>query len=138
MRIIGLKIVFFLVLKIIILFQPSSLNKFNFTSSKSTCPTPATSTATTVRISPSGAAPLDPQVRGFLREIFGCMILESYGSTECCGSGSATSFANYQLEDGCVGPPQPWNEIKLESVEEMGYHSRDGVGEVCIRGDNIL
>ena len=86
----------------------------------------------------SGAAPLDPQVRGFLREIFGCMILESYGSTECCGSGSATSFANYQLEDGCVGPPQPWNEIKLESVEEMGYHSRDGVGEVCIRGDNIM
>ena len=66
------------------------------------------------------------------------MILESYGSTECCGSGSATSFANYQLEDGCVGPPQPWNEIKLESVEEMGYHSRDGVGEVCIRGDNIM
>ena len=66
------------------------------------------------------------------------MILESYGSTECCGSGSATSFANYQLEDGCVGPPQPWNEIKLESVEDMGYHSRDGVGEVCIRGDNIM
>jgi len=86
----------------------------------------------------SGAAPLDPQVRGFLREIFGCMILESYGSTECCGSGSATSFANYQLEDGCVGPPQPWNEIKLESVQEMGYQSRDGVGEVCIRGDNIM
>ena len=86
----------------------------------------------------SGAAPLDPQVRGFLREIFGCMILESYGSTECCGSGSATSFANYQLEDGCVGPPQPWNEIKLESVEDMGYNSSDGVGEVCIRGDNVM
>ena len=66
------------------------------------------------------------------------MIMESYGSTECCGSGSATSFANFQLEDGCVGPPQPWNEIKLVSVPEMEYFAENGAGEVCIRGDNIM
>lgn len=44
----------------------------------------------------SGAAPLDPKVRGFIREIFGCFVVEAYGQTETCGCGTATSFTNYQ------------------------------------------
>ena len=44
----------------------------------------------------SGAAPLDPKVRGFIRELFGCYIIEAYGQTETCGCGTGTSFLNYQ------------------------------------------
>ena len=44
----------------------------------------------------SGAAPLDPKVRGFIREVFGCFVIEAYGQTETCGCGTATSFTNYQ------------------------------------------
>ena len=63
----------------------------------------------------SGSGVINAAVRGLIREVFGCMILECYGLTECCGCASATNFANYQREDECVGPPQPWNEIKGDS-----------------------
>ncbi|CAG5113189.1 Oidioi.mRNA.OKI2018_I69.chr2.g7318.t1.cds [Oikopleura dioica] len=86
----------------------------------------------------SGAAPLNPTVRGFIREIFSCYVIEAYGQTENVGCGTATSFVNYQIEDGCVGPPQPWNEIKLADVPEMEYFGKDGKGEVCFRGDNTM
>jgi len=86
----------------------------------------------------SGAAPLDPKIRGFFREVFGCYLVEAYGQTETCGCITATSFTNYQKEDGSVGPPQPWNEVKLESVPEMNYHASEGYGEICCRGDHIM
>jgi len=86
----------------------------------------------------SGAAPLNPKVRGFIREIFSCYVIEAYGQTENVGCGTGTSFVNYQKEDGCVGPPQPWNEIKLADVPDMQYFGKDGKGEVCFRGDNVM
>ncbi|CAG5113191.1 Oidioi.mRNA.OKI2018_I69.chr2.g7319.t2.cds [Oikopleura dioica] len=86
----------------------------------------------------SGAAPLNPKVRGFIREIFSCYVIEAYGQTENVGCGTGTSFVNYQKEDGCVGPPQPWNEIKLADVPDMEYFGKDGKGEICFRGDNVM
>ena len=61
-----------------------------------------------------------------------------FSQTENVGCGTGTSFVNYQKEDGCVGPPQPWNEIKLADVQDMQYFGKDGKGEVCFRGDNVM
>jgi len=61
-----------------------------------------------------------------------------FSQTENVGCGTGTSFVNYQKEDGCVGPPQPWNEIKLADVPDMQYFGKDGKGEVCFRGDNVM
>ena len=80
----------------------------------------------------SGSGVINAAVRGLIREVFGCMILECYGLTECCGCASATNFANYQREDECVGPPQPWNEIKLVPLDDAPF------AEVYIRGDNVI
>ena len=53
--------------------------------------------------------------------------------SECCGCATATNFSNYQQEDGCVGPPQPWNEIRLDPIAP-----NQDLGEIWIRGDNVV
>ena len=59
-----------------------------------------------------------------MREIFGCHVIESYGTTENVGCGCATTFVNFTKDDGSVGPPQPWNDVKLASVPDMDYFAR--------------
>ncbi|CBY31964.1 unnamed protein product [Oikopleura dioica] len=88
----------------------------------------------------SGAAPLviDPKVRAFVREVFGCHVIESYGTTENVGCGCATTFVNFTKDDGSVGPPQPWNDVKLASVPDMDYFAEDMCGEICFRGANNM
>lgn len=85
-----------------------------------------------------GAAPLNPEVRGFVREIFGCYFVEGYGQTENAAAGCGTTFANYCEEDGCIGVPQPWTGIKLVDVPEMNYYAKNGQGEICFRGQNVM
>ena len=85
-----------------------------------------------------GAAPLNPEVRGFVREMFGCYFIEGYGQTENAAAGCGTLFANYCEEDGCIGVPTPWTGIKLVDVPDMNYFAKDGQGEICFRGGNIM
>ena len=61
-----------------------------------------------------------------------------HSQTENVGCGTGTSFINYQKEDGSVGVPQPWNELKLVDVPDMDYYAREGKGEICFRGDNVM
>jgi len=58
--------------------------------------------------------------------------------TENVGCGTGTSFTNYQKEDGSVGVPQPWNELRLADVPDMDYYAKEGKGEICFRGDNVM
>jgi len=109
------------------------------------------------RMMVTGSAPIAPHVMEFLRCVFGCMVLEGYGQTECSAA-CTLSRPDDQGSLGHVGAIMACNEIRLESVEEMGYsiedtlHGRvveDGVvisegipcvgrGEVCYRGPNIF
>ena len=50
-----------------------------------------------------GAAPIDPAVKGFIRELMGVYFIEGYGQTENCAAGCGTMFANYCFEDGAIG-----------------------------------
>ena len=85
-----------------------------------------------------GAAPLNPEIRGFVRELFGCYFVEGYGQTENCAAAVGTIFANYCEEDGCIGVPAPWTGVKLVDVPEMKYFAKEGKGEICFRGGNLM
>jgi long-chain acyl-CoA synthetase len=53
-----------------------------------------------------------------------CPVLEGYGQTECTAAATISS-ANDVKSFGHVGAPLPCNEIKLVSVEDMGYRYDD-------------
>ncbi len=106
----------------------------------------------------TGSAPIADHVMQFLRAVFSMPVLEGYGQTECCGVSSCTNLAD-QTQIGNVGAPLPCAEIRLESVDEMGYlvtdthHGRkvdaegkvlhegvpcEGRGEICFRGAHVF
>eukprot|EP01138_Halocafeteria_seosinensis_P000248 gb/GECG01000254.1/.p1 GENE.gb/GECG01000254.1/~~gb/GECG01000254.1/.p1 ORF type:complete len:708 (+),score=97.62 gb/GECG01000254.1/:1-2124(+) len=106
----------------------------------------------------TGSAPIAPHVMEFLRVVFGCPVLEGYGQTECSAAATVSTFED-QASLGHVGVPLACNEVRLESVNEMGYlvtdeyHGREvdengnviregircyGRGEVCFRGPNVF
>lgn len=106
----------------------------------------------------TGSAPIAPHVMEFLRCVFSCPVLEGYGQTECSAAATVSTFED-QSTLGHVGVPLACNEVRLESVEDMGYlvtdkyHQREtdengkvvregipchGRGEVCFRGHNVF
>jgi len=111
-----------------------------------------------VRIMVTGSAPIASHVLDLLRAVFGCSVLEGYGQTECTAAATLSAITDVKTF-GHVGGPLPCNEIKLVSVEDMGYRYDDkfhgrvaddqgnvtvkgdpclGRGEICYRGPNVF
>ena len=88
-----------------------------------------------VEICMTGAAPISPNILNVLRAAFGTYVIEGYGQTECaaCACGSLPGD-----HSGVVGIPMNCNEIRLDDVPEMDYFAKDGKGEICIRGMNVM
>lgn len=83
----------------------------------------------TVRFFVSGAAALPVEVsEGFER--LGIRILQGYGLTETSPVVSVNRFD--APKNDSVGPPIPGVDIRIDSPDETG------VGEIVIRGDNIM
>jgi len=89
-----------------------------------------------VRIGVTGSATTAPEVYQWLHCVFGFRISEGYGQTECT-AGAFLSIPQ-DLQGGSVGCPMPCNYVKLVDVPEMEYYVRDSVGEVCIKGANVM
>ncbi|GBN07996.1 Long-chain-fatty-acid--CoA ligase 1, partial [Araneus ventricosus] len=89
-----------------------------------------------VRLIFSGAAPIYKNVLEFYTKIVGCKVMEIYGQTEC--SGPCTFVLLDSDYTGNVGSPIPCCVVKLASVPEMGYFSKNSEGEVCIKGPGIF
>jgi len=111
------------------------------------------------RLMVTGSAPIAAHVFDFLRVAFSTIVIEGYGQTETCAAATASDGAT-DWSSGHVGGPVACNEIRLESVEDMGYLWNDtmhgvevnenkepiegtgisclGRGEVCFRGNNIF
>jgi long-subunit acyl-CoA synthetase (AMP-forming) len=53
-----------------------------------------------------------------------CTIIEGYGQTECTAAATLT-LPNDVRSAGHVGVPLPCNDVKLVSVEDMGYRYDD-------------
>lgn len=62
--------------------------------------------------------------------------IQGYGQTECCGACTVTHYSDHST--GHVGGVLNTCQIKLVSVEEMGYLASENRGEVCIKGVNVF
>ncbi|KAG8863713.1 hypothetical protein FRB96_007550 [Tulasnella sp. 330] len=88
----------------------------------------------------SASAPISRDCMDFLKIGFSCDVLEGYGLTETC----ATGTLGWNGDPGSttmIGPPRMCNEIKLLDVPAMNYTSDDkpnARGEICIRGPNVF
>ena len=82
----------------------------------------------------SGAAPLDPAWKRKAEAFYGIALQNGYGMTECS---AGTCVTNNEIGDPdiSVGPPLPDTEAAIdESVPGGG----DGMGEVLVRGPNVM
>lgn len=89
-----------------------------------------------LRLIVTGGASIASHVKEFSRIVYGCPVLEGYGQTETAAA--VTLTLTNDTSDGHVGIPSPWAQIKLVSVPELGYDSKNNEGEICIRGVGIM
>lgn len=89
-----------------------------------------------VRLMITGSAPLSENVLTFVRAAMGCFVVEGYGQTECVAA--CTVSMEGDSNAGHVGMPIPSASIKLVDVAELGYFSKDGAGEVCVKGPIVF
>ncbi|MEU7905007.1 long-chain fatty acid--CoA ligase [Actinoplanes sp. NPDC049118] len=83
-----------------------------------------------LRLCASGGAALPVEVMRAFEEAYGCVILEGYGLSETSPIASF-NHADRERKPGSIGTPVAGVEMALREVE-------DGVGEIVIRGHNIM
>ena len=82
-----------------------------------------------LRIMVSGAAPMDPEViSGFVN--LGIEFLEGYGLTETSPVAACNRLGKIKIAS--VGVPIPGVQVKIAEPD------KDGIGEILIKGDNIM
>jgi long-chain acyl-CoA synthetase len=84
----------------------------------------------------SGAAPLPLEIVEPFEKKFGGRILEGYGLTEATTVVSAHRLS-MERRLGSVGKPIPGVEVKILD-EEDGELPAGAVGEICVRGPNVM
>ncbi len=85
----------------------------------------------TLRYVSSGAAPLDPAWKRKAEAFYGIALQNGYGMTEASAGVCATRNP-IGVPDVSVGPPLPGVEIRIDAPAD------DGVGEVLMRGGNVM
>jgi long-chain acyl-CoA synthetase len=90
-----------------------------------------------LRIACSGGAALPVEVHRRFRVLFGVTILEGYGLSE---TSSAASFAllGESPRVGSIGVPIPGVQMKLINPDWSEVQDPDAVGEIVIKGHNIM
>jgi acyl-CoA synthetase (AMP-forming)/AMP-acid ligase II len=89
--------------------------------------------APTLRVAQSGGAPLTMPLKQAFERRFGLTLHNGYGMSEASPSICQTRM-DAPRADSSVGPPIPGIEVKLHGVEQ----SADGVGELWVRGPNVM
>ena len=89
-----------------------------------------------LRIISSSGAPLDPATKAGIESLFGMVLHNGYGVTECSPTIALTRPESPRT-DTSIGPPFPGVEIKL--VGSDGQEAPAGeVGELRVRGPNVM
>ena len=97
-----------------------------------------TTLAENLRVAVAGGAALPVEVHHQFEERFGVTILEGYGLSETSPVASFSPFGE-PVRVGSIGTPIPGVEMKLidpDSWDEIT--DPDGIGEIAIRGHNIM
>jgi len=96
-----------------------------------------------LRIIGSGGAPLSPETQDFVTKVL-APVAQGYGATETTGLSTmqevlAVDGRPADLSSGTVGAICPCCEIKLKSVDDMGYLVTDNPprGEILIAGNTV-
>ena len=85
-----------------------------------------------------GAATLPVSVHQKFEKIFGVKIFEGYGLTEACMAGCLNTTEGERRKWGSVGKPLPgFNEIAILDEKDQPIAS-DRIGEIVIRGNNVM
>uniref|UniRef100_A0A674APB7 Arachidonate--CoA ligase n=1 Tax=Salmo trutta TaxID=8032 RepID=A0A674APB7_SALTR len=84
----------------------------------------------------TASAPISPTVLSFLRATLGCLIFEGYGQTECTAGCTFSMPGDWSA--GHVGAPLPCAMVKLVDIPDMNYYTKNGEGEICIRGHSVF
>ncbi|MFV1529875.1 MULTISPECIES: class I adenylate-forming enzyme family protein [unclassified Phaeobacter] len=82
----------------------------------------------------SGAAPLDPDWKRRAEDFYGVALQNGYGMTEATAGICATRNCLGD-PDTSVGPPLSGVEVRLDENVPGGG---GGLGEICLRGDNVM
>ncbi|KAI8913689.1 hypothetical protein EDD86DRAFT_201244 [Gorgonomyces haynaldii] len=92
-----------------------------------------------IRLLFNGVKSLDTDVGDFLRTVFGCPLVETYGQMETCFAVSMTPTPKHMVR-GTVGVPLPSCHVKLVDVPELGYLTTNslGAGEICIKAPYLF
>lgn len=89
-----------------------------------------------LRFALTTSAPVSPTVLSFLRATLGCLIFEGYGQTECTGGCTFSMPGDWKA--GHVGAPTPGALVKVVDIPEMNYLTKNGEGEICIKGPSVF
>ena len=84
-----------------------------------------------LRLCVSGGAAMPVEVMRAFEDTFGCVILEGYGLSETSPSASF-NHPDRERKPGSIGTPIAGVEMKLVDIND------DGVGEIAIRGHNVM
>jgi acyl-CoA synthetase (AMP-forming)/AMP-acid ligase II len=87
-----------------------------------------------LRIISSSGAPLDPEIKKMTERLFGLTLHNGYGITECSPT-IAQTRPEQPRRDCSVGLPLPGVETELRV---LGGMADDGIGELWVRGPNVM
>jgi long-chain acyl-CoA synthetase len=85
----------------------------------------------------SGGSAMPLEVMKAFEEKFGCVILEGYGLSETSPVASF-NMPDRERKPGTIGVAIPGCEMKLVDLEGNDVPPGEGVGEIAIRGDNVM
>ena len=84
-----------------------------------------------MRVVISGGAAIDPDILKFFNDL-GMIAVQGYGLTECAPMAALNPDDHRYMRNSSVGHIMPGMQVKIADMGE------DGVGEICIKGGNVM
>jgi long-chain acyl-CoA synthetase len=89
-----------------------------------------------LRIISSSGAPLQPAVKSQVESLFGMVLYNGYGVTECSPNISQAKVGEHRT-DTSVGQVLPGVEVKLVGTDQQAVNDGE-IGELWVRGPNVM
>ncbi len=83
------------------------------------------------RVLISGGAAIDPAILQFFNDL-GFIAVQGYGLSECAPMGALNPDNPKYMRNSSVGHILPGMQVKIVDKDE------DGIGEICLKGDNVM